>query len=78
MSKRPRFDPDREYEVEAILDETPDQYLIRWAGDKETGETFDDSWQPKSNANQAAVDEWETRKEDIIREKGYARRELMS
>ncbi|KAE8441525.1 hypothetical protein EG329_004871 [Mollisiaceae sp. DMI_Dod_QoI] len=33
-------------------------YLLNWANDAETGETYEPSWEPESFANKAAVEEW--------------------
>lgn len=47
------------YRIKAIIGERPTEYLIDWADDPITGETFKPDWQPKKNANTAAVKAWD-------------------
>lgn len=56
------FDPDREYQIKSILDETKTHYLISWEDDEASGETFADTWEPKENANREAVQDWRKQK----------------
>lgn len=55
-------DPDREYKLKSIIGETETHYLIEWENDEETGEVFEDSWEPKENANREAVADYEFQK----------------
>ncbi|KAK4501441.1 hypothetical protein PRZ48_007250 [Zasmidium cellare] len=55
-------DPERLYKVRSILEERDDEYLIDWEDDEETGEKFEPTWEHKSNANRAAVEEFEARR----------------
>lgn len=52
-------DPDQYYALRAIVDETATHYLIQWEDDAETGESFENSWEPKANATADAVATWE-------------------
>lgn len=56
------FDPDQEYEIDAIIDETKQKYLIRWKDNSVTGERYNDSWEPKDLANRFAVEDWKDTK----------------
>ena len=38
--------------------------MISWEDDEVTGEKFEDSWEPKANANREAVVDWEYQKAD--------------
>lgn len=51
------------YEARGILQESPTQYLIDWAPDSDTGEEYDPSWEPKENANQLLIADWNKFKE---------------
>ena len=51
-------DPTVEYLARAILDESANQYLIQWEDHPDTGEKYDDSWEPKDCANKALRAEW--------------------
>lgn len=56
------IDSQREYKVRGILQEKKKTYLIDWEDDEVTGESYPPTWEPKANANQLAIDEWESRK----------------
>ncbi|KXS96739.1 hypothetical protein AC578_9010 [Pseudocercospora eumusae] len=56
------FDQEKEYHIRSILNETATQYQIAWADDPVTGKPYSTTWEPKSNANQAAIDDWERQK----------------
>lgn len=56
------FDPEQEYEINAIVDESKREYLIQWKDNPVTGEKYDDSWEPKRLANRLAVQDWEQTK----------------
>ncbi|KAF7185315.1 hypothetical protein HII31_13294 [Pseudocercospora fuligena] len=60
----PHGDIDTEVEchIRSILDETATKYHIDWADHPITGESYQPTWEPKSNANQAAIDDWERQK----------------
>lgn len=55
---------DEEYfAAKNILDERAGKYLIEWEGtDPQTGESYEPTWEPKSNATQALISEWKARK----------------
>ena len=57
-------DPEREYKLKSIVGESATEYLINWEDDEETGEKFENTWEPKDHANQEAVDDWEAQKAD--------------
>ncbi|KAF2497214.1 hypothetical protein BU16DRAFT_526234 [Lophium mytilinum] len=42
----------------AILQENKRKYLIAWENNPVTGEEYDPTWEPKSNANEELVAEW--------------------
>lgn len=54
---------DTYYAVRRILKETKAKYLIDWE-DGPKGQKYPSSWEPKSNANKAAVQSWEQEKEN--------------
>jgi hypothetical protein len=56
------IDPDKEYKVKSIVGEDESHYKIKWEDDEGTGESYKDSWEPKINANQEAIDDWERQK----------------
>lgn len=58
------FDPDREYKLKSIVGEDKTRYLISWEDDEVTGEVFEDTWEPKRNANRQAIEDWEKQKSD--------------
>ncbi|KAK0651886.1 hypothetical protein B0T16DRAFT_89671 [Cercophora newfieldiana] len=56
------------YTIRDIIDETEDgkgnlKYLIDWADDPRTGESYDPSWEPAENATEVAVRDWELAKQ---------------
>jgi hypothetical protein len=53
---------DKTYKVRSILDESKTSYKIDWEDDSVTGEKYDPTWEPKANANQAAIDDWTRQK----------------
>ena len=55
-------DPEREYKLKSILEESKSKYLIEWEDDEETGQRFENTWEPKRNANQQAIEDWERQK----------------
>nr|POE87255.1 hypothetical protein CFP56_29844 [Quercus suber] len=57
-----QIDLDKEYRIRSILRETKTQYLIDWEDDELTGEIYAQTWEPRENANQQAVDDWERQK----------------
>ncbi|BGP17015.1 hypothetical protein JCM10213_000350 [Rhodosporidiobolus nylandii] len=46
------------WEAEAIIDETPTQYRIKWKGKNEDGDPWKPTWEPKENANAELVESW--------------------
>ena len=56
------FDYQKEYKLRAIIGETKTKYQIDWEGDSETGEAYPPTWEPKPNANELAVADWESKK----------------
>ena len=38
--------------------------MISWESDEETGEKYAPTWEPKQNANQEAIEDWERQKAD--------------
>jgi hypothetical protein len=60
----PSKQEDEEYfAAKNILDERARTYLIEWEGtDPETGESYEPTWEPKSNATPALITEWKARK----------------
>jgi type IV secretory pathway TrbF-like protein len=53
-----QIEADKTYKVRSILDESKTSYKIDWEDDPVTGEKYDPTWEPKANANQAAIDDW--------------------
>ncbi|KAK4967557.1 hypothetical protein LTR28_002648, partial [Elasticomyces elasticus] len=53
------FDSQEFFQIRRILKENKSQYLIDWEDNYETGEKYDPTWEPKVNANEAAIAEWE-------------------
>ncbi|KAK4964247.1 hypothetical protein LTR66_012394 [Elasticomyces elasticus] len=53
------FDSQEFFQIRRILKENKTQYLIDWEDNYETGEKYDPTWEPKANANEAAIAEWE-------------------
>ncbi|KAL9126486.1 MAG: hypothetical protein Q9217_004468 [Psora testacea] len=49
------------YKIRGIIGERENEYLIDWTDDPITGESFQPDWQPKANANSAAVEAWKSR-----------------
>jgi hypothetical protein len=64
------------YKVRSIIDESKTSYKIDWEDDPVTGEKYAPTWEPKANANQAAIDDWllhqkrKKRKRDSISHEG--------
>lgn len=58
---RHSFATDEIFAVKSILDESSDKYLIDWEDDPVTGRSYSPTWEPKANANDAAVNAWERR-----------------
>lgn len=56
------IDPDQDYKVKSIIGETKTHYLISWEDDEATGEKYDDTWEPKVNANDEAIADWNLQK----------------
>ncbi|KAI9780104.1 MAG: hypothetical protein M1816_003189 [Peltula sp. TS41687] len=52
-------DLDPLYAIKDIIGENNTQYLIDWENNRVTGEAYAPTWEPKANANRAAVDAWE-------------------
>ncbi|THX08788.1 hypothetical protein D6D17_04174 [Aureobasidium pullulans] len=50
-----------EYKVRNIVAEKGNKYRIDWE-DAPDGTTYDKTWEPKENVNQAAIDDWEEKK----------------
>ncbi|KAF2742189.1 hypothetical protein M011DRAFT_481892 [Sporormia fimetaria CBS 119925] len=61
--KKPRVSQ-KKWEVRGILAETEDKYLIDWADDEETGESYSPTWEPKRNANKACIIQWENKRKE--------------
>jgi len=58
-----KTDSQQEYSARAILKETKKKYLIEWEGiDPKTGEAYKPTWEPKSYANEALVQDYKARK----------------
>ncbi|KAL8772797.1 MAG: hypothetical protein Q9209_002142 [Squamulea sp. 1 TL-2023] len=57
-----RTSQESEFSIRAIIGEKPDQYLIDWADDRLTGESYSPDWQPKRNVSEAAIAAWENQK----------------
>ncbi|KAI5366449.1 hypothetical protein Slin14017_G040890 [Septoria linicola] len=53
---------EKEYKVRSIIDESSSHYHIDWESDSDTGGSCESTWEPKSYANQLAVEDWETKK----------------
>ena len=53
------FDDSKYYKVKAIIDETATRYHISWEDDEETGESYENTWEPKSNVTADTIAEWE-------------------
>lgn len=64
-----KAETEKYYEARGILQETTTQYLIDWAPDSDTGEEYDPSWEPKENANQLLVADWNKFKEQESQKK---------
>lgn len=60
------FDDETFFQVRTILQEKvhgrKTLYLIDWEDDKESGEKFEPTWEPKENLTEAALDDWEKSK----------------
>ena len=54
--------PGRLYKLKSIVGEDETRYLISWENDEVTGETYEDTWEPKKNANRQAREDWEKQK----------------
>lgn len=55
----------QDWEVKAIIAENELSYLIDWEDDPVTGERFSPTWEPKANANAAAIATWERKKAEV-------------
>lgn len=55
-------DPNRFFKLRSIVGEDKNNYLISWEDDEVTGEKFEDTWEPKKNANRQAIEDWEKQK----------------
>ena len=55
-------DYDQDYRVRSIIGEKGDRYLIDWEDDPITGKKYPPSWEPKENANEAAILDWQEQK----------------
>lgn len=64
-----KAETEKYYEARGILQETTTQYLIDCAPDSDTGEEYDPSWEPKENANQLLVADWNKFKEQESQKK---------
>ncbi|KFX92762.1 hypothetical protein O988_07140 [Pseudogymnoascus sp. VKM F-3808] len=64
-----KYDENQLYDLRDILDESETHYLIDWADDKITGETYEPTWEPKSFVEQDAIVAWEEKKARIEAEK---------
>ncbi|USW54650.1 hypothetical protein Slin15195_G079690 [Septoria linicola] len=53
---------EKKYKVRSIIDERSSHYHIDWESDSDTGGSCESTWEPKSYANQLAVEDWETKK----------------
>lgn len=62
------FDSQQEYQVRNILEERGRKYLIDWEDDPITGQQYEPTWEPKENANEKAVIDWERQKAVKARE----------
>ena len=51
--------------MKQIIDERNNKYLIEWEDDEETGQSYENTWEPKRNANKLAVADWEERKQGM-------------
>ncbi|CAK4017033.1 unnamed protein product [Lecanosticta acicola] len=67
------FDPQQEYKIKEILKEDRRYYLIAWEDHEATGESYKPTWEPKANANEAAVADWRE-KQARLREQKKARK----
>ncbi|KAL1297770.1 hypothetical protein AAFC00_006307 [Neodothiora populina] len=56
-----QVDPDQLYKVRRILAEDRTRYKIDWENGP-NGETYAPTWEPKENANDAAIEDWEATK----------------
>ncbi|KAK4500783.1 hypothetical protein PRZ48_008974 [Zasmidium cellare] len=64
---KPSTPTQKEFAVRAIIAESSTKYLIEWEGvDPKTGDWYADSWEPKANANAAAVADWEATKSKVV------------
>ena len=57
-----RINSKREYNLRSIVDEDETRYHIEWEDDEVTGRAYENTWEPKHCANQAAIDDWERQK----------------
>ncbi|KFY44368.1 hypothetical protein V494_01509 [Pseudogymnoascus sp. VKM F-4513 (FW-928)] len=57
-----KYDENQLFDLRDILEESETHYLIDWADDKITGETYDPTWEPKSFVEQDAIVAWEEKK----------------
>ncbi|KFZ13650.1 hypothetical protein V501_03603, partial [Pseudogymnoascus sp. VKM F-4519 (FW-2642)] len=60
-----KYDENQLFDLRDILDESETHYLIDWADDKVTGETYDPTWEPKSFVEQDAIVAWEEKKAQV-------------
>ncbi|OBT67441.1 hypothetical protein VE03_03027 [Pseudogymnoascus sp. 23342-1-I1] len=66
-----KHDENQLYDLRDILDESDTHYLIDWADDKVTGETYKPTWEPKSFVEQDAIVIWEANKAQVETEKNH-------
>ncbi|ELR02570.1 hypothetical protein VC83_08950 [Pseudogymnoascus destructans] len=60
-----KYDENQLFDLRDILDESETHYLIDWADDKVTGETYEPTWEPKSFVEQDAIVAWEETKAQV-------------
>lgn len=60
-----KYDENQLFDLRDILEESETHYLIDWADDKVTGETYDPTWEPKSFVEQDAIVAWEEKKAQV-------------
>lgn len=56
-------DPKKEYDIRGIKDENDTMYLIEWANDPETGESYEDTWEPEHMVSEIAILHWKCNKD---------------
>ncbi|TBU34708.1 hypothetical protein BD311DRAFT_682810 [Dichomitus squalens] len=70
-----QFDPDGEgdlWEVEKILAEKGNKYLVKWAGTDNTGKPWPNSWVFKKDTTDDLIQDWKRKKEENKRKKTVA------